>query len=76
MPNFRPTELLILVFILIVVALVVLVTVLLASRFGRSTGPQVPPPPGSSADQAQYCHQCGSPLKPGARFCSDCGTPQ
>jgi hypothetical protein len=79
-PNLRPQELIIMfvimVFLLVVVAFVVWLAVVMASRFGGSSDVQVSAPPGSSGAHGRFCHQCGSLLKPDARFCSDCGEAQ
>ena len=32
-----------------------------------------PPPPQQAPGQARYCPNCGTALRPGARFCSSCG---
>lgn len=34
----------------------------------------VPPPPMAAAPAAMACRNCGAPLKPGAKFCTRCGT--
>jgi hypothetical protein len=36
--------------------------------------PSQPEPVGAAAVDAAFCPNCGSPAKPGQRFCRDCGT--
>ena len=80
MPNLRPQELLIifliLMILLVVTAFFVWLAVSLTPRSGRSEGLRVASPSAPSAGDGSFCRQCGSPLAPQARFCSDCGVGQ
>lgn len=45
---------------------------------GRAAAPKIPAAPPKSAAKsagAARCAACGAPLKPGQRFCGQCGTP-
>jgi hypothetical protein len=35
--------------------------------------PPAPPPPAAQPPAQQYCHFCGQPFRPGAKFCPKCG---
>ncbi len=46
----------------------------MAGAFGQPGGQQPQQTlPAQPADGTNFCHQCGSPANPGAKFCSECG---
>jgi hypothetical protein len=45
-----------------------------SARANQSVTPAVAPPAPVSAGAAAFCTQCGNPLRPDDRFCSQCGT--